>query len=164
LERQRTQLLNLISSLSKEEMSIHPEGKWSIAQVLSHLISSEQLSVNYLNKKILGINNTPNTGLTEEVKMIVLIISQRLPIKFKAPKILAENTTIYETADELKEAWEKVRNELRKVLERFEHDQLKRKIYKHPIAGMLNIQQMLRFFWEHINHHTPQVKNLLRQK
>ncbi len=164
LERQRSKLLSLVSSLSNEEMSVHPEGKWSIAQVLSHLISSEQLSVNYLNKKILGIHNAPNTGLTEEVKMIVLIISQRLPLKFKAPRILAENTTTYQTADKLNEAWENVRSELRKVLERFQDDQLKRKVYRHPIAGMLNIQQTLQFFGEHIIHHTPQVKKLLRQK
>jgi len=151
-------------NLTHEQLNAHPVGKWSIAQVMSHLIASEHLSVKYLNKKMLGIHQAPNTGLFEELKMIVLIVSQRTPfIKFKAPKVLAENTHVYQTAEQLKEAWDKNRVELKEVIARFKDDQIKRKIYKHPIAGMLNIQQGLRFFCEHINHHTPQIKNLLKQ-
>ena len=164
LETQRKALLNLIENLSPEQLHAHPDGKWSIAQIISHLIASETLSVRYLNKKIQGIHEAPNTGMVEELKMIVLVISQRLPfIKFKAPGVLANNTPVYQSAEELKEVWNKTRLELKEVLARFEADQLKRKIYKHPIAGMLNIQQTTRFFREHIIHHTPQVKNLLRQ-
>jgi hypothetical protein len=32
------------------------------------------------------------------------------------------------------------------------------------VAGMLNIQQALRFLYEHVRHHAPQVKYLLKQK
>lgn len=163
LEAQRSKLLGLITNLSHEQLNAHPEGKWSIAQILSHLIASEHLSILYLNKKMLGIHEAPNTGLIEEIKMIALIVSQRTPfIKFKAPKVLAENTHVYQTAEQLKEAWDKNRVELKEVIARFQDDQLKRKIYKHPIAGMFNIQQALQFFREHIGHHTPQVKKLLR--
>jgi uncharacterized damage-inducible protein DinB len=163
LEDQRSKLLGLITDLTHEQLHTHPEGKWSIAQVLSHLIASEHLSVKYLNKKMLGIHEAPNTGLIEEIKMIALIVSQRTPfIKFKAPRILAENTHVYQTAEQLKEAWDKNRVELKEVIAHFQDNQLKRKIYKHPIAGMLNIKQALQFFREHIDHHTPQVKNLLR--
>jgi uncharacterized damage-inducible protein DinB len=164
LEAQRNKLLSLITNLSNEQLNAHPEGKWSAAQVISHLISSERLSVNYLNKKRLGIKEASDTGLKEELIMIVLKVSQRLPLKFKAPRVLAENTIIYQTAGELKEAWVKTRDDLKETLRYFQEDQLKRKIYKHPIAGMLNIRQALQFFREHINHHTPQIKNLLRQK
>lgn len=164
LEAQRSNLLNLIVNITHEQLHAHPEGKWSIAQILSHLIASEHLSVKYLNKKMLGIHEAPQTGLVEEIKMIALIVSQRTPfIKFKAPKVLAENTHVYQTAEQLKEAWNTNRLELKDVIARFQDDQLNRKIYKHPIVGMLNIKQALQFFREHINHHTPQVKNLLRQ-
>jgi uncharacterized damage-inducible protein DinB len=161
LEIQRANLLKLISSLSSEQLHAHPEGKWSIAQILSHLIASEQLSVRYLNKKILGINESPSTGLKEELVMIMLAISQRFPFRFKAPKVLVENTTAHQSMDQLKEAWEKTRKEMHELLSRFNEDQLKRKVYKHPIAGMLNIQQAVQFFHEHITHHTPQIKKLL---
>lgn len=163
LEKQRADLISLIQGISPEMMSKHPDGKWSINQIVSHLIASEQLSVNYLNKKILGIDAAPKTGITEELKMIALKISQRLPFKFKAPKVLADNTPIYENLEQLTETWNQTRADLKTVLEKFQDNQINRKVYKHPIAGMLNIEQALKFFREHIIHHTPQVKNLLKQ-
>lgn len=164
LETQRKELLHLVTTLSREQLHAHPQGKWSIAQILSHIISSEQLSVRYLNKKIAGIQEAPDSGLMEELKIIVLILSQRLPfLKFKAPKVVSENTKLYHTPEQLNEAWDTVRNELKETLRRFEDGQLKRKVYKHPIAGMFNIKQTLLFFREHIIHHTPQIKNLLRK-
>jgi hypothetical protein len=54
-----------------------------------------------------------------------------------------------------------VRNELKTMLEKFGDDQLKRKIYKHVIAGKLNILQTLLFFREHVIHHQQQIKRLL---
>jgi hypothetical protein len=163
LEKQRADLISLIQGISPEAINNHPDGKWSITQIISHLIASEQLSVKYLNKKILGIDTAPKTGIAEELKMIVLKISQRLPFKFKAPKVLAENTPIYENIEQLTETWNQTRADLKKVLEKFQDNQINRKVYKHPIAGMLNIEQALKFFREHIIHHTPQVKNLLKQ-
>jgi uncharacterized damage-inducible protein DinB len=163
LEVQREELLHKLKPLSAEALQKHPAEKWSIAQVLAHLIVSEQLSIAYLNKKMLGIESTVNTGLKEEFKMITLIVSQRLPFKFKAPPMVVDKTPVYENIDQLITAWETTRSELKIVLEKFQDNQMKRKIYKHPVAGMLNIQQALRFFGEHIAHHTPQVKNLLKQ-
>jgi len=163
LELQRTNLQHLVRDLSDEELNKHLAGKWSVAQILSHLIASEQLSVNYLNKKILGIQTAKKSGVKEDLKMLVLIISQRLPLKFKAPRTIVENTHIYGNVKQLIATWDKARIEIREVLEKFQDDQIKLLIFKHPIAGMLNIQQAVRFFKEHITHHTPQIKKLLKQ-
>jgi hypothetical protein len=56
LEKQRNDILSLLTFLPETQLHQHPPGKWSIAQIISHLIASEQLSVNYLNKKIRAIN------------------------------------------------------------------------------------------------------------
>ncbi|MBL7877243.1 MAG: DinB family protein [Cyclobacteriaceae bacterium] len=164
LEVQRNELLQELKPYKTEVLYKQPAGKWSIAQILAHLIASEQLSVAYLNKKILGIETAQNTGVVEALKMIALILSQRLPFKFKAPRKIVDNTPVYETMDKLILDWDTTRTELKEVLKKFEDIHLKRKIYRHPIAGMLNIQQALRFLREHIIHHTPQIKNLLKQK
>ena len=161
LETQRANVLSMISSLSGDKLNSHLEGKWSIAQILSHIIASESLSVKYLNKKILGISESTNTGLREDIVMLVLVLSQRFPLRFRAPKVVVENTISYQTIEQLNKEWEKVRMDMREVISRFHDTQLKKKVYKHPIAGMLNIQQALKFFQEHITHHTPQIKKLL---
>lgn len=161
LETQRNQLFTSLNSLAVEKLNQQPTNGWSINQVIAHLIAAERLSVLYLRKKIQAINEVENTGLIEELKMIVIILSQRLPFKFKAPKTVVENTKSSTSLHQLEQEWNAVRNELKIVLEKFNDDQIKRKIYKHVVAGKLNIQQTLIFFREHIIHHQKQIKRLL---
>ena len=161
LETQRNQLFISLNSLAVEKLNQQPTNGWSINQVIAHLIAAERLSVLYLRKKIQAINEVENTGLIEELKMIVIILSQRLPFKFKAPKTVVENTKSSTSLHQLEQEWNAVRNELKIVLEKFNDDQIKRKIYKHVVAGKLNIQQTLLFFREHVIHHQQQIKRLL---
>lgn len=164
LEDQRLALLQSVSQIPKDRLNRHPDGKWSVNQIIGHLISAERLSVSYLNKKIQGIEVARNTGLVEELKMAALKISQRLPLKFKAPRVVVENTPAETDFKKLEEEWTHVRVELKLVLERVEDRHIKRKIYRHVRAGMLNIQQALQFLKEHVGHHAPQIRNLLKQK
>jgi hypothetical protein len=163
-EAQRHEILSWIGSLSESQLHQHHPGKWSIAQIISHLIASERLSVNYLNKKIQAIDTLRNSTWLDALKMNVLILSQRLPLKYKAPRVIVENTQVYENAHTLISRWDQVRKELETVLEKFQDGQLRRKVFRHPVAGRLNIRQMMRFLREHIIHHTPQIKRRLKQK
>lgn len=163
LEKRTDELIREIESATMAQLHQHPPGKWSLSQVFAHLIASEQLSVQYLKKKIQAIEEQPNTGLPELLKMWVLIISQRLPFKFRAPKVVVDYTPAFKESTEIIAAWSQTRTELKNLLAQIPANQLKRKIYKHPVAGKLNIVQTMRFFREHIIHHTPQIKRLLKQ-
>jgi hypothetical protein len=161
LETDRIRLIEKIRGLPSEQFNSASPGKWSIHQILAHLVITEKLSLQYMRKKILGIHQVHDTGIIEEGKMVVLWLSQRLPFKFKAPKIVVEQTALYSNVDQLVIEWEKDRLELKAFLEAFENHQLKKKIYKHVRAGMLNIQHALLFYREHYLHHLPQIKRLL---
>lgn len=160
IEEQRKVLLVSLNNLSNEKLNAHAVGKWSINQIIAHLITAENLSIQYLNKKILGINEVEDTGLTEELKMLLLVASQRMPLKFKAPKVVVDQTSKGTDFNKLVEEWNKTRSELKKILERIEVKHLKRKIYKHVRMGMMNIQHALKFLREHVGHHAPQIKRL----
>ncbi len=163
IETQRQKLLLSLSQFPQEKLNEHPEGKWSVNQIIAHLISAERLSVSYLAKKIHGVETANDTGLVEELKMFLLKISQRLPMKFKAPKIVVENTLVETDLKKLQEEWDKARTELKKILEQVEDHHVRRKIYRHVRVGMINIQHGLQFFREHVIHHKPQIKKLLKQ-
>lgn len=150
-----------MAQLPIEKLNHSQPGRWSINQIIAHLIAGEKLSVAYLQKKILAINEVDNTGIYEEIKMIGLIISQRLPLKFRAPRVVVENTTQTTDLSLLVKEWDSVREELRQLLEKVNDDQINRRIYKHVRAGKLNIQHALIFFREHIIHHYPQLKRLM---
>ncbi|MBI1768538.1 MAG: DinB family protein [Bacteroidetes bacterium] len=161
IETQRHLLLSALKDLPFEKLNQHLPNKWSINQIVAHLISAEQLSVRYISKKILGIHQTNDTGLYEELKMILLQISQRIPLKYRAPKKVVENTLNEQDIHKLIGQWDLVRNDLKNILEKIEDHQIKRGIYRHVRVGMINIQHAVKFFGEHVIHHTPQIKRLL---
>jgi len=136
-------------------------GKWSVSQIVGHLILTEELSVGYINKKINAIKEVGRTGVFGELKMLVFIISQRLPLKYKAPKSLGEQPRSFPDFASLEKDWDAVRQQLKLLLERFPEEGLKKKIYRHPVMGRCNIVHALISLKEHIAHHYPQIKRQL---
>jgi hypothetical protein len=163
LEHQRVEILNRVKNLSPEKFNHAPSPeKWSIAQVLTHILVAEQLSVGYMKKKVLGIDQLKNSGFMESVILELLKISQRIPaLKFKAPKVVVANTPPALPIAELISRWEVHRADLKKLLETIENKNVKKLLYKHPIAGRLDARQAMVFFREHIIHHLPQINRLL---
>ena len=64
-------MVERVAHLSPEQFHHAPPGKWSVCLILAHVIQAERLSVRYVNKKILGIHETGNTGLWEEIKIVL---------------------------------------------------------------------------------------------
>jgi hypothetical protein len=162
LERQREFLLSHVSRLPVEKYSSSINNSWSVSEILIHLVTSERLSVNYMRKKARGIESLKDSGVVEEVKMRILRLSQRLPFKYNAPKIVVDHTPAGIPLATLKAEWDQVRQELKVLAERITENHVRKKIFKHPVAGRLDLFQAMDFFFEHIQHHWPQVKALSR--
>jgi len=162
IENQRKETLNSVVGFTQSQLNqpLIP-GKWSAAQILNHLITAEQLSLRYMQKKFLGIKDTTDSGMLEEIKINLLILSQRLPgIKFKAPKAVMEQMMQLNDLNSIATEWNKVREELALLLEKIPDDLVNRKIYRHAIAGYLSVKHSLIFFREHITHHGVQLRKL----
>lgn len=93
--------------------------------------------------------------------MGILKLSQRFPFKFKAPAYLVEHTPTSEPLTDLAQRWNAEREKLRKFLEEITDENLYKLVYKHPVAGRLNVLQALDFMIEHFHHHLPQINRLL---
>jgi hypothetical protein len=122
------------------------------------------MSVQYMQKKMQGIDSAGDTGFWEEVKMVLLIVSQRLPLKYKAPQTVVQQTIQATSLQPLAEEWDQVRYELKQLIEKIPPHQSKRKIYRHVVAGRLNAHHALRFFHEHFVHHMPQIERQINQQ
>jgi hypothetical protein len=160
-ESERTAILNLTAALPEGKFFHRsaPE-KWSVSQILYHIMLSERLSLIYMKKKSQGIDTAGDSGIIEELKFIALKVSQRLPLKFKAPDVLSGKEPLALSHAEIVAQWASVRKDLMAFSETIPDKYIKRKIYKHPFAGKLNIIQAAAFIREHVNHHLPQIKRL----
>jgi hypothetical protein len=156
-------MFGMFKELSSEKFNYSPSvKKWSIAQIITHLLVAEQLSLGYMKKKSLGLEQLKSSGFKESFLTAILKISQRTPgIKFKAPQIVITNTPQSLSLPELSQRWEAHRTDLKNFLEKVEDKNVKKLIYKHPFVGMLDSRQALIFFREHIIHHLPQIKRCL---
>ncbi|MCZ8217087.1 MAG: DinB family protein [Cyclobacteriaceae bacterium] len=163
LELQQSDLFNQLQGYTSSQLQKKPSpASWSVLQILTHLYASEKLSFNYIKKKSLGIQAIGNAGLKQAILMPILKVSQRLPFRFKAPKVVVENTPEPLSLEQLIDHWSLLRLELKAHLENVSDGNLKKLVYKHPIAGRLSLPQAMQFFAEHINHHQPQIKKALK--
>src|SRR4051812_3155727 len=137
-EADRIKILERVSRMPEEKFSQRRNQKWSVSQILSHLITAERLSLLYMKKKSLGIKEVDNSGIWEEIKFLTLKISQRLPLKYKAPPVLNEEPKVLAFPEIVKQ-WQAVRKDFSQFADSLDRQDLKKKIYKHPFAGRLNV-------------------------
>ncbi|RAW03251.1 DinB family protein [Pseudochryseolinea flava] len=162
LEIERKILVAELRALSEEQRNIRIRGKWSINQLVAHLLTAERLSLLYMKKKSLGIDKLDDSGALEVLKMLLLKFSQRVPVfRFTAPKSLVASTPTSLKFDELILKWDDSRADLKKFLASIPSEHARKKIFKHHIAGRLDAAQAVCFLREHFRHHMPQVRRLL---
>lgn len=161
LEQTRTEIVDLLSGVDQTSFERNVRDKWSIAQILIHVITSERLAVLYMRKKSLGVDSLKNSGVIEQIKLLLLRISQRLPLKYKVPTSIRDKTPVAPTKDELLAMWETERAKLKTFLSSIDDKHVSKMIFKHPIAGMLNAAQGVAFLREHLIHHRPQIVKLI---
>jgi len=162
LEKERRRILLLIDPLTEEQFSRSVDGKWSVAQILTHIVTSENLALGYMKKKSLGLSSLPDSGFSEVVKLGLLKISQRLPIRYKVPKGIEERTPEPLDKQSLLKQWEAVRGELHALLSGIDKKHNRKLVFKHPVAGMFNAWQGVSFMREHLLHHLPQIQRHLK--
>jgi len=158
LQKSKNDLLSKVSDLSVAQLNTTQiEGKWSIAQILYHVYLAEKLSLQYMKKKTSDLSQVKTSGLKEAFKSVLLQISLKLPIKFKAPKAIADSLPEEIEWNDFLLSWGDTRDELYKFIEWLPEEAINKSIFRHPRTGMMKLSQTVDFYHAHFNHHVPQV-------
>jgi len=99
------------------------------------------MSLIYMKKKSQDIDQVGNSSLIESFKLLALKMSQRLPLRYKAPQVLVENTSEPMPLPAVIKKWNTIRMDLYTFPEAMHEENIRKKIYKHPIAGRLDVLQ-----------------------
>ncbi len=164
LEQQRSRLFEALSHISHDSLNLKPSpDKWSIAQILSHLINAETNSQLYIDKKITYVDTTQSAGIKGWLRMMMMRIAFRLPVKYKAPAFVS---VVPETATmaELDTKWSNVRIKMKATLERITPAMMDKELFKQPFAGKMNASHALDFMQSHYSLHEKQVKKLMQHQ
>ena len=164
MENRKRYLIELLRSFPVEKFAQQPSPEsWSVGQAANHLFLSEKFSLAYLRKKMSYPDTIPKFHIKSWWGMFAYKYILRF-VKVKAPKqINMWEEQVMLKPDELDRQWSDLRLELWTFLTE-KYPQFKNHlVYNHPFAGRLTMKQMLTFFCDHIDHHTRQVKRIMKK-
>lgn len=162
LEETRNRLLDELEGLD-EELLNHPAapGKWSINQIVAHMIQVEQLTNSYIQRKI-QTEDLPASCLTNALRALLLRVALHSGMKFKAPAAVA-GVPEQALLPSLRVQWDNARYQFEDTLTEMPPQLMDRCVFRHPYAGMLSISQTLDFLQDHFSHHARQITRLRQQ-
>jgi len=164
LEDLKMETIQKVSNLAIEKYHYKlSDNDWSIIQVLNHIIDVERGTCGYVFNKLTSEKELPPIKFKNKIASFVLNKKLKSNEKFKAPEIVS-NPSNNETFEQVLEKWNETRFNWQELIETFPRDLSKKAVFRHPLAGNLNITQTLEFMVNHLNHHQVQIENLVKNK
>lgn len=161
-EKSRNKLLKDLQSIDNTQLNTpSAEGKWSIGQILAHLLQVEQVTISSIQHK-LQQEELHTVSLKNKVRAVLLKLALNSGMKFKAPPAVATVPTIV-SLEQIRQQWDETRYKLEDLLTELPPALLDKCLFRHPYAGMLTISQTLTFLQDHFNHHLHQIQHLKQQ-
>ena len=165
LDANLTSLLKVLKDYSEETLNKKPgENKWSVMQVMHHLMMAEWYGQSYVQKKLSYYPELKNAGVVAVFRNFLMNTYLKFPLKVKAPAAVSgENLPEYSSFWETAKKWKNQRQELRSLMESIPPENFKKEIYKHPFAGRLTLMGLLDFYEGHFMRHRKQINKILKK-
>ena len=160
-----TSLLKVLNNYSEKTLNKKPaENKWSILQIMHHLILAEGYGQSYVKKKLSYNPELKKAGIMAFLRKSVAIHYLKSPFRIKAPEAvgdeyLPEYASFWETAKK----WKQQREDLRILFESMPPDIFDKEVYNHPLAGRLTLEGLLAFYQSHFARHRKQIDKILKK-
>ncbi len=159
LEEQKSELLTLVRGWPEARLQFHPApGQWSALQVFDHIERTERV---ILDAAKAGVVRPHSLGARDRLGYLFLEKVFQTERKVKVPssaKIVLPGAE--PGMDNVLARWQETRNDLRVFYDALTPEQLRRGIFRHPVAGWMDMTRILGFFSVHITHHVFQIQRL----
>jgi hypothetical protein len=155
IEKKRSALIEVLSGVEPGLIATRPQaGKWSIQEIVEHLVLSE-ISVfgelNTLNRRV----PQPRTLRHRILYVVVMfIIRFDIPVRVPSPDLEPQGRWPME---ELRARWEANHGQLRRWITSSEPSVLARPLFVHPVAGPMTTTEALRMLEVHLDRHVRQI-------
>jgi hypothetical protein len=158
IENQRKMLQALLEPLTDDQINQIPDtNKWSVAQIISHLILADENCVKYFDKKFTLSKHFKINKLQSYLRLLLMKILFNLPIKYKAPPLVS-NVPDYIPKAKLFAQWLTVRINMQNMLNKVPQELQDAELFKQPFAGRMNLTDGMEFIKTHFKLHLKQIK------
>lgn len=151
-----------VATQSPQKRTQQPAAEaWNLAQVCHHIWLAEDSTLRFVTQKT-PLKPTFIQKIRSFVLGNVLKVLLKTPLKFKAPKVVLTDINRQTMSyDQIMERWQETAKAWESYLATFPSEKNNLHIFKHPIAGPLNIEQTLRFLITHCQHHQFQLERII---
>ena len=132
-------------------------GKWSALQVLDHLVRTEAGITTAAKEQL---SKPQRIGVRDRAGFLFVERVFRSRCRVQMPRSVAQVITPGEELElgEIAARWERARAQLAELV--CEAEGCRGGVFRHPVGGWMNFEQVLRFFSVHLVHHRYQLERI----
>ena len=157
IERKRRALLDDVAALDASMLAARPvPGKWSIREILEHLVLAEDDVVGDFSRLDQLDARTRDFGNHARYLVVMFILRFRIPVKAPSRAMLPTGAR---SMAELLEIWDWHHRQLRSFVAGLDRAGTRRAIFRHPIAGPLSVSQAIQMLDVHLDSHIAQIRS-----
>ena len=161
LIKKREDLLQQLDSLPSEVLSFKAgPDKWSIVEVIEHLVIVEEDFSKQLSANVPASTLDPNSRTPDKYQTVIKVMMRDIPVDVPDESIEPHGRL---TLDELLNRWEDIRKKLQGLLAEINADNKDDLVYRHPYGGPLDIAETLHFIDVHFDNHMRHIDRILTQ-
>ena len=161
LINKREKLLQRLDTLESEVLSFKAgPDKWSIVEVVEHLVIAEEGLIDQLTAEVHSPPLDIESRSAKRYQTVIKVMERDIEVDVPHESLEPQGRT---TLDDLLSQWENIRNKLTELLADFKEENKDDMVFRHPFAGPLDIMETLHFFDVHYDNHMRQIDRIIPQ-
>ena len=159
-DERRRALLDEMESMEPGKLLARPRpGKWTLLEIIEHLVLAERVVYEWLaDPSELTVRKT---GLKDRIRYLTVrfVLRNGIPVGIASPAMTPQGGR--ELA-ELRRLWDENQAWLRACIESLDAQGIRGAVLAHPIAGPLDMKQVVVLTQDHLDTHLRQIRVLQR--
>ncbi len=153
-------LLDDLAEMDSDQLVQRPiPHKWSLLEIIEHLVLAEREVLDYLPDPSQLIEGERDLKAHLSYLMVMAVLGLKIPVKAPSQGMLPKGNT---SLEELRRQLEEIQDWLRDYVNDQESNGLRKAVFRHPVAGAMTVGQTIHLRRVHLNTHLSQIKRLKR--
>ena len=154
-------LLPRLDSLTGEKISFKAgPDKWSIVEVVEHLVIAEEGLIKQLSTNIPASTLDSNAKTPEKHQTVIKVMERDIEVDVPHESLEPHGNI---ALDDLINQWNDIREKLPGLLAEIKPEKIDDPVFQHPYGGPLDIADTLQFFEVHFDNHMRHIDRILAQ-
>ena len=132
--------------------------KWSIVEVIEHLVVAEENMQEQLSGATAAPTLDPQDRSAKNYHIVIKVMTKDIPVDVPDESLEPHGQF---SLEELLGRWDDTRKKTRTYIDEINSEKAADLVYRHPFAGPLNMAETLRFIDVHFDNHMRHIDRII---